>query len=179
MITIIAATNRAESMTLKVANEVFFLLKKMTDEGVKLLNLAEIDFYKLNRPSYRATSMYANNIREEYLIPAQRLIFIVPEYNGSFSGILKYFIDLVSTVDLKKSFTGKRAFLIGLAQGQAGNLRGLTHLAAILMHMGVNVVPKSLPISIIDNQFDEEGKLIVITKKRLQEYLLTNIKLNF
>jgi chromate reductase len=133
--------------------------------------LAKVDFDKLNTLSYQSNSPYAKSVREEYLIPAQKLIFIVPEYNGSFPGILKYFIDLISTTDFKKTFSNKTAILIGVAQGQTGNLRGLTQLAAILMHMGVNVVPKSLPISNINNQFDEEGKLIASTKKRIHKII--------
>lgn len=171
MITIIAATNRAESNTLKVAKEVSVLLRNTTNKEVKLLDLAEVDFNKLNTPSYQSTSTYANNIKEEYLIPAQQLIFIIPEYNGSFSGILKYFIDLISTQDYKKTFAKKTAALIGVAQGQAGNLRGLTHFASVLMHMGVKVIPQSLPISNINSLLDKEGKFI--DKKRIQKYLIT------
>ncbi len=173
MITIIAATNRAGSMTLRVAKEISLFLKNTTNKKIKLLNLADVDFNKLNSPPYQSTSSYANSTREEYLIPAQQLIFVVPEYNGSFPGILKYFIDLVSTTDFNKTFPGKTAALIGVAQGQAGNLRGLTHLAAVLMHMEVHVIPKSLPVSLINSQFNNEGKLISATKNRIRNYLQT------
>ncbi len=175
MITVISATNRTESNTLKIAKEVAKMLKNITDKEIKLLDLAKINFDKLNTPSYQSTSTYANNIRKEYLIPAQKIIFIIPEYNGSFSGILKYFIDLISTVDYKKTFSNKTAVLIGVAQGRAGNLRGLTQFAAILMHMDVTVIPKSLPLSLIDKKYDEEGKLIPSAKKRIENYLL-NLK---
>jgi chromate reductase len=170
MTTMIAATNRAESNTIKVAKEVSLLLTNTSKKEIKLLDLAKVDFDKLNTLSYQSNSPYANSVGEEYLIPAQKLIFKIPEYNGSFPGILKYFIDLISTTDFKKTFSNKTAILIGVAQGQAGNLRGLTQLDAILMHMGVNVVPKSLPIN-INNQFDEEGKLIASTKKRIQNII--------
>lgn len=170
MTTVIAATNRANSNTLKVSKEVISLLKKTSNTKIRLLDLAEVDFNKLNTPSYQSTSTYANYIREEYLISAEQLIFIIPEYNGSFPGILKYFIDLISTQDYKKTFTNKTAALIGVAQGQAGNLRGLTHFASILMQMGVKVIPQSMPISNINSLLDKEGNFF--DKKRIQKYLL-------
>ncbi|MCF6297700.1 MAG: NAD(P)H-dependent oxidoreductase [Flavobacteriaceae bacterium] len=175
MTTIIAATNRAESNTLKVAKKVFLLLENTTDKEIKLLDLSKIDFDKLNTPSYQSTSDYANNIREKYLIPAQQLIFVIPEYNGSFSGILKYFIDLISTKDYKKTFSNKTAALIGVAQGRAGNLVGLTHFATVLMHMNVDVISKKIPLSLIDKQFDND-KLNDLTTKRIKNYLNALVK---
>lgn len=177
MITIIASTNRPNSMTLKVAKSTQLLLEKMTDEKVMLLDLVEVDFEKLNTPSYNSTSAYANEIRSKYFIPTQKILFVTPEYNGSFAGILKYFIDLISTADFGRTFPQKKAAVIGLAQGKAGNLRGLTHLSSILMHMGMWVMPKSLPISIINNQFESENKFNANTQKSVEDLLSDFIKL--
>jgi len=91
MITIIASTKRPSSMTLKVAKEIEILLQKMTDEKVLLLDLAEVNFEILNKPAYESTSNYANEIRSKYLIPTQKVLFITPEYNGSFAGVLKLY----------------------------------------------------------------------------------------
>ena len=171
MITIISSTNRLESKSLKVAKEAFLLLKELTDKQVRLLDLSEINFENLNTTSYQSNSKYANNIRDEFLIPAQQFVFIIPEYNGSFPGILKYFIDTISTTGFSETFHNKKALLIGVSQGRAGNLRGLTHFASILMHMNVTVIPQSLPLSTIDNKWDEKGTLIDSTKKRIQKHL--------
>lgn len=171
MITIISSTNRLESMTQKVAKEAFLLLSEITDKKVKLLDLSNINFENLNTPSYQSNSKYANDIREEILIPTQKFVFIIPEYNGSFPGILKYFVDIMSTINLKKSFHNKTATLIGVSQGKAGNLRGLTHFASILMHMNVNVIPQTLPLSTIDNKWNKNETLIDSTKKRIKEHL--------
>ena len=171
MITIISSTNRLESMTLKVAKEAFSILSEITDKTVRLLDLTEINFENLNATSYQSNSKYANSIRDEFLIPAQQFVFIIPEYNGSFPGILKYFIDLISTSDFNKTFHNKTALLIGVSQGRAGNLRGLTHFASILMHMNVNVIPQSLPLSMIDNKLDDKGAWIESTKERIKNQL--------
>lgn len=177
MITIIASTNRPNSMTLKVAKSIEILLQKMTDEKVLLLDLAAVNFEKLNTPAYESTSNYANEIRSKYFIPTQKILFITPEYNGSFAGVLKYFIDIISTADFGKTFPEKQAAIIGVAQGKAGNLIGLTHLASILMHMGMWVMPKNLPISIINNQFESENKFNPTTQERVEDLLSDFIKI--
>jgi len=171
MITVIAATNRAKSKTLSVAKEVLAVLQQITDEKVILLDLAKVDFTLLNESSYQSVNAYAHALRAEFLIPAKQFVVIIPEYNGSFSGILKYFIDLISTVDFQTTFQGKGASLIGVAAGRAGNLNGLTQFASVLMHMGVHVSPLSLPISSINDHLTEEGKLLHKTQKMLQEHL--------
>jgi chromate reductase len=177
MITIISSTNRLESKSLKVAKEAFLLMKGLTDKQVRLLDLSEINFENLSTLCYQSNSKYADNIRDEFLIPAQQFVFIIPEYNGSFPGILKYFIDTISTTGFNETFHNKKALLIGVSQGRAGNLRGLTHFASILMHMNVTVIPQSLPLSTIDNKWDEKGTLIEPTKKRIQKHLqLINYK---
>ena len=171
MITIISSTNRLGSMTLKVAKETSLLLNELPDKKVKLLDLAEINFENLNTPSYQSNSNYANTVRNEFLMPAQQFVFIIPEYNGSFPGILKYFIDVISTADLNNTFHNKTALLIGVSQGRAGNLRGLTHFASILMHMNVKVIPQSLSLSTIGNKVNEKGTLNDATKTRIIKQL--------
>jgi len=82
MITIISSTNRLESKTHKVAKETLLLLTLKTKKKVRLLDLTEISFENLNAPSYKSNSKYAHYIRDEFFIPAQQFIFIIPEYNG-------------------------------------------------------------------------------------------------
>ncbi len=171
MITIISSTDRLQSKTLQVAQQTFSYLQEMTNQKTFFLDLSLIDFNELNSPSYQSDNTYVNSIRQEYLIPSLQFVFIIPEYNGSFPGILKYFIDIISTVDFKPTFLNKSALLLGVSEGRAGNLRGLTHFASILMHMGLMVIPKSLPISSISNNINDEGNLSIQTEKSIRNCL--------
>ncbi len=171
MITIISSTDRPKSKTLQVAQQTLSYLQEMTNQKISLLDLSLIDFNELNSHPYQSDNTYANSIRQEYLISSKQFVFIIPEYNGSFSGILKYFIDIVSTVDFKPTFHNKSALLIGVSEGRAGNLRGLTHFASILIHMGIMVIPNSLPISSISNNINNEGKLSIQTEKSIRKCL--------
>ena len=79
----------------------------------------------------------------------------MPEYNGSIPGIFKTFID---SCNIDTCFRGKKAALVGIAAGRAGNLRGLDHLTDILHHSGCEVLSYKLPISSIRQLFDENNE---------------------
>lgn len=148
MITIISGTNRPDSMTLKVARlyQQFF-----SEKGVdaKLVSLEGKDVWE--------RSADLRELEDQYLIPSGKFVFIMPEYNGSFPGILKTMLD---NSDIKRCWWGKKAALTGVADGRAGNLRGMEHMTNILHYLRMNVLYNKLPISRINEELDEAGNLI-------------------
>ena len=92
-------------------------------------------------------------LEKDWLLPAEKFIFISPEYNGSIPGVLKCLIDVT---DIYKVWKGKKALLSGVSKGRAGNLRGMDHLTGILHYMGAIVHPNKLPISVVHTLFDKE-----------------------
>jgi NAD(P)H-dependent FMN reductase len=164
MITIISGTNRAGNLTRKVVFYYRDALRKMGEEA-KVLLLEGLDLNK-RTPELR-------NIEDEMLIPAEKFIFILPEYNGSFPGAIKTVIDLSRH---QECFAGKKALLTGIADGRAGNLRGMEHFTGILNHMKVIVHPNKLPISVIKKLVNEKGELIdeatrIVIDHQLKEFL--------
>jgi len=148
MITIISGTNRADSMTLRTANLYYKLVAAHTDQ-VRLLSLEHKAVWE------RGADML--QLEAEYLIPAEKFIFIMPEYNASFPGILKLMLD---NSDIKKCWWHKKAALVGISDGRAGNLRGLEHMTAILHYMKVNVLYNKVLISRINEEMDSNGILL-------------------
>lgn len=144
-ITIISATNRAGSNTLRVSRQIEVML---LERGVRagLLTLEGLDL------NGRTETLY--QIERELLFPARKFIFVAPEYNGSYPGSLKTMIDLT---DIKQAWWGKKAMLTGVSTGRAGNLRGLEHLTGTLNYLKVTVLPNRLPISVVDKLMDAEG----------------------
>jgi NAD(P)H-dependent FMN reductase len=65
----------------------------------------------------------------------------------------------MDALDVKKSMYGKKAAVVGVATGRAGNLRGIDHLTSVLAHMQIAVLPKFLPVSSVEKELDENGKL--------------------
>src|SRR6266536_6326177 len=95
-------------------------------------------------------------IENEILIPTQKFIFIIPEYNGSFPGVLKAMIDIS---DIRKTWWGKKALLTGVSTGRAGNLRGMDHMTGVLNYVRMIVHHNKLPISVIDKVMNEGGTI--------------------
>lgn len=136
--TIISGTNRPGSNSGKVARQYQQLLAQ---KGIttRLINLEEW--------TITGRSEEFEQLENESLAPAEKFIFVSPEYNGSIPGVLKMMIDQTS---YRKVWPGKKALLVGVSTGRAGNLRGMDHLASILGHLGVYVHPNQLPISQVD-----------------------------
>ncbi len=160
MITVFSGTNRRNSATSKIANQVFDLIKNNTSEEVKFFSLENLPDDILHVDMYGSgnQSEELRKIQDEYLIPANKLYFVIPEYNGSFPGILKLFIDACSIRAYKESFHGgKKAALMGISSGRAGNLRGLEHFTGVMNYLQVTVMPPHQPISNVEKLVDESG----------------------
>jgi len=155
VITIISGTNRPENVSSRIAGAVLELLTRMNIDAQLL------DLQKLPRDFAFRNDVFGNPdpgfsaIAEQFVTNADKFIFVVPEYNGSFPGIAKTFIDAV----WPESFKGKKAALVGLSSGRAGNLRGLDHLTGVLNYLNVTVMPRRVNIIHVEAQLSEEGVL--------------------
>lgn len=146
MITIVSGTNRKGSNTLKVAKEYQRVLK---EKGI------EAGLFSLEGINVMEHNAAFEKIEQEVIIPTTRFIFIVPEYNGSFPGVLKMLFDTSKSHEI---WFHKLALITGNATGRAGNLRGMDHLADILNYVKITVHPNKLPISQVNRLMDAEGK---------------------
>ncbi len=155
MITLIAATNRPGSYTKKVADYYHQCLAghDIVHGYFSLEGLPE-DLFTQEMYDYTHNEAFYN-IQKNILYPTTKYIFIVPEYNGSFPGIFKSFID---ASNIAQSFHHKKAALVGVADGRAGNLRGMEHLTNIFNHIKMNVLHLKIPISSVSSQFNSKGE---------------------
>ncbi len=154
MITVIASTNRPDSMTEIVAGKYFELVKSKVDDA-KYFSLKQITAEFLHPQMYEKKHEAMIALVEEFIAPADKLVFIIPEYNGSYPGILKCFLDMVHP----KYFREKKAGIIGLSDGHAGNLRGQEHLTGVLNHLRMLVHFAQPKLSDIDKMMDENGEI--------------------
>lgn len=162
MITVISGTNRKGSETSHVAKHIFNELSKISGEEVKFLDLQDIPSDWFHNAMYSAENQSESltAIQDEYILPADKLFFVTPEYNGGFPGVVKLFIDACSIRKYKENFQGKKAALVGVASGRAGNLRGMEHLTGVLNYLGTTVYPQKLPVSSIGSVLDENKKIV-------------------
>ena len=147
MVTIISGTNRKNNNTKKIALEYQRLLKEMQIDS-HFLALDEINVAERND--------LFRKMEKDYLEPADKFIIIMPEYNGSYPGILKLMID---NSDVSKAWHHKKVLLTGVSTGRAGNLRGMEHLTGTLLHMKMLVHPNRLPVSVVDKMIGEHEQI--------------------
>lgn len=164
MITIISGTNR-DNNTKRVAREYQRFLQERNIESLLLA---------LDEKTVFARDDEFIKMEKEYLEPASKFIIIMPEYNGSYPGILKLMMD---NTDISKVWWHKKVLLTGVSTGRAGNLRGMDHLTGSLLYLKMIVHPNRLPISVVnklmdaDNHFSDAGTINAI-KLQLEEFLI-------
>ena len=161
MITVVASTNRKNSKCLIFANKYAELLQEVGYPDVQVLALENIPtdwfFSEMYKPEKQLESLF--ELQDKYFRLVDKFVFVSSEYNGSIPGSLKLLIDAISVRELDATFKGKKAALVGLATGRAGNLRGMDHLSDILNHMGTIVLPNKLPISKISALLNEHKEV--------------------
>lgn len=151
-LTIISGTNRNNSYTFRVSNVLKEVLRNQNDElSIQLLSLETLptDFIF---SSFRKDNPEFEKLKDKYITHTDAFIFVVPEYNGSYPGILKSWIDCIHP----SFFNEKPAGLIGVSSGRAGNLRGLEHLTGVLQYLKMHIFHLKQPISRIEEMFDGE-----------------------
>ena len=103
---------------------------------------------------------------DDQLDPPDRIIMIVPEWNGSFPYTFKKLIDDSGYPSWLKD---KSILLIGTSNTTFGNVMGTSHLKHILEYVGANVYRKVVSIPHINEKFANNN---IIVDERLQQTLL-------
>ena len=151
-IVIISSTNREGSMSLKVSQK---MQKQYLERGVQ----AEIIDLRLLPTSVFNSNIYKEKPPElqpfiDLILNADGILFVVPEYNGSFPGILKYFIDLWKYPDC---FENICTAYIGISSNGFGALRPIEHLQGVMGYRNAYQFPQRVFIDKIYSRFSETG----------------------
>ena len=99
------------------------------------------------------------------LIDHHGFLIASPEYNSSFSPLLKNVIDWASRSESNDepplaAYQGKMAAIMSASPGALGGLRGLVSLRMLLANIGVTVLPEQHAISQAFKAFNPDGSLV-------------------
>ncbi|GAA4134317.1 NADPH-dependent FMN reductase [Sphingobacterium kyonggiense] len=147
---IISGTNRKHANSLKVAK---FYQKELQRRGeeYEILSLEDLPAQLMETDLYGKRSEEFAVIQQK-VFDADKFIFIIPEYNGSYPGVLKLFIDACA---FPSSFHHKKAALVGVSSGKYGNIRGVDHFTGVCNYMRMHVLPLKIHLPHIANELDE------------------------
>lgn len=171
-ITIVCGTNRIKSVSRKVSDIYASLLE---EQGVEV---DIIDLFELPA-AFTRNALYENagkddefNTFADKMWESERFIFVVPEYNGSFPGVLKAFID---GLRYPGTFKSKKCALVGLSAGNQGGGLAVSHLTDIFNYLGMHVLAEKPKLARIDSKLKEgtiDDKLYVeLIEQQIESFL--------
>jgi len=103
---------------------------------------------KLESPEERLTAI------QDELDAADAVIFISPEYNGSYSSGLKTIVDMMP----RKVFADKPVGVSSVSNGALKGMRGALQMQLLVLAIQAFPHPKMLLVGNIDKELDEQGK---------------------
>ncbi len=147
---VVVGTNRPNSFTRVIAIYYQQVLAKLGQPSI-LIDLARLP------EDFAFSALYHNhgknsvfNIFQEQMDQCDKYVFVVPEYNSSFPGALKTFLDGLRHPD---SLVNKKIALVGLSSGVLGNAVGLSHLNDVLNYFNANVLGLRVKLGIVRQHF--------------------------
>lgn len=163
-VVVISGTNRPASRSLHLANHLTRLYAELGAQTT-LLDLVKLPPEVFDPHAYVEKP---NSLKPwtDAILESDGMVVVVPEYNGSFPGVLKYFIDLLP---FPESFEGRPAAFVGLASGAWGALRAVEHLQGVFGYRNAYIFPKRVFLPQVHGALDEAGKPVVHLAERLKE----------
>ncbi|WP_031528352.1 NADPH-dependent FMN reductase [Dyadobacter crusticola] len=164
-IVIIVGTNRPNSMSRQIADYYQSILNHLGTPSIilDLVNLPD---------DFTVSALYGNSGKNEdfnnlrsLLEQTDKFVFIVPEYNGSYPGVLKAFID---GLPYPNSFANKKAALVGLSSNMQGAAIALSHLNDVFSYLGMNTLALRVKLAQIRSHFHENAMSNALYKELLE-----------
>lgn len=131
-----------------------------------------IDLMELQLPRFSERYPYVEDKPNSWietmdaLQSSNGIIFLTPEYNGSFSSGLKNFIDVFA----KKGFSGKPIGVATGSNGTRGGIRAAYQLQQVILSIFAYPMPQMLTVGEMQNRLDEMGE---ITDEDFRSYFET------
>jgi chromate reductase, NAD(P)H dehydrogenase (quinone) len=166
MINIVVGTNRKLALSEKIAHIYQQVLHEKQAE-CRVISLRDLP------DDFTASALYENNganprfnrLRDTFK-DSDKFVFIIPEYNGSYPGILKAFID---GMDYPSGLQEKKCALVGVSAGVQGASIALSHFTDVLHYLGIHVLGLKVKMGEINRYLKENQLTHEIYIKMLHE----------
>jgi NAD(P)H-dependent FMN reductase len=156
-IVLISGSPRKNSVSFRIASNLFSRLEKM--EGIKV-NL--LDMKEFAMPPIQKVWMKLEDVPEEHhdlfkiMENALGFVIVSPEYNGGYSPTMKNLLDYFS-----KSIFKQKAFgVVTGSTGMMGGMRAAQQLVQLSVALFGIVSPTLLVTPQMDKKFDDKGELL-------------------
>lgn len=179
---IFAGSTRHNSLNRKLA-QVATHMARASGASVTHLELADLDIPLYNADlEARGTPPDVMRLKQ-IMLEHPAWIICSPEYNGSYTALLKNTIDWASSpvktdpawADGFKSFTGKVVGMLSASPGALGGLRSQSHLLPLLVNAQCWVAPRAFALSHAGEAFDTDGKLVSETHRKSVQAVIDQV----
>lgn len=167
-IAVLCGSVRPGNYTRMAADVVVASLSARPDVSVDVVDPSELD---LPLPGLNATSNSAAELQET-IRGATAVILATPEYDGSFSSVMKLMIENLGFPSL---LSGKPVALLGVAGGSIGASKSLEQLRGVCSHVGAIVLPGPVSVAHVRSAFNEAGECLDSTVEGRLEGLAENL----
>ena len=166
-IAVLVGSLRNESYNRKLADALAKLVPKTM--SLKQLQIDDLPLYNQDADANQAPSV--KRLKKE-IAESQGVLFVSPEYNRSFSGVLKNAIDHASRPYGQSAWKGKPAGVIGVSVGAIGTSMAQQHLRNVLAYLDMPTLgqPEAF-IQATDKLFDARGNIGEASRAFLQDWL--------
>lgn len=159
-----AGSARKESLNKKLVREAALgTLRADTNVIVTVIDLANYPLPIYNADDEEARGMPDNAKKlKDLFAEYDGFIIASPDYNGSFTALLKNTLDWVSRLTPeypKNPMRGKKAAIVSASTGALGGVNGLRHLRDLLTHMGADVIDETYSLGYAAQAFNAAGKI--------------------
>lgn len=161
---IISSTDRPNSTSLAVSNYVKKLFMKW-DIAAHVISLADFPLADVKGGKYGEKIVSIENFRKP-ILEADAILWVIPEYNGSFPGVLKLFIDYLP---FPEAFLKTKMSFIGVAAGAFGGLRAVEQFQMIMNYRNAPQFQERVFIQRSNTTFDPERGLNTTLQQELLE----------
>jgi azobenzene reductase len=154
-IVIISGSTRTGRLSHRATIE---LAKRMAKRNIfaEVIDLAEYKLPILEDVAHNQTYKDTNIQKfAQKLNSADAMIFVSPEYHGSYSGALKNALDYVW-----KEFAKKPIGVVTATTGKFGGVNASTQMQLLVLSLGAFPMPYKLLVPYVDEAFNENGELI-------------------
>jgi NAD(P)H-dependent FMN reductase len=154
-IAVILGSVREGRQSHKVAHELANRFATQEGVEVELIDLADVNLPIMSERLNKMPNPPANIVQfSKSVDSADAIVLVSPEYNGSYSGVLKNAVDY-----LLKEFNRKPIGVATVAGGKFGGLNATHQMQSLILHLGAFPMPMKLLVPFVQNAFDAEENL--------------------
>lgn len=156
-IAILSSSTRLNRQSHRVALALQQYIDADGRHSVQVLDLASYHFPIMEEVLSRhpnppdGLSEFAASIRR-----AEALLFVSPEYNGSYTAALKNAVDYLKEQEFAKKVVG----VVSVTTGALGGIRAALAMQQLVLGIGGYPIPQMLTVGQVVQRFDELGNLL-------------------